>query len=210
MRAYGWLFAFSSLLATGHAWPELPHFELDQTSIANTVVVPRYIKGTCKRIAALTNLSDMAANQTLLNELLSEKKISQPQIDDIMKRKDDINAELQTLNSNATLAAECGAVNAHRQAVKDCKRMNKLEQLTELATNKTAYDEHLAGELLNQKQIEQLKKNMETAEIKLQEMRRNSTLIELCTTGIALQQNGAANQHGNIGEGAYFAYSALT
>lgn len=200
MHAFGWFVAISSLLASSQAWTELPHFELEETIGADTALVQRYVKGTCRRIAALTNLSNMAANQTLLDELLSERKISKAQVDDIKQRKDDINAELQTLNSNATLAAECGAVNAHRQAVKDCKRLAKLEQLAELAKNKTAYDEHLAGELLNQKQTEQLKKNMETAEIKLQEMRSNSTLVEVCTTDVALQRNGAASQHGGIGE----------
>ncbi|KAF1360919.1 hypothetical protein EJ07DRAFT_177021 [Lizonia empirigonia] len=72
-----------------------------------------------------------------------------------------------------------------------------------MANNKTAYDEHLAGELLNKKQVEQLKKNMEGAEIKLQELCSNSTLVKLCTNEVGLQQNGASEQQvGDIGEAA--------
>ncbi|KAF3006798.1 hypothetical protein E8E13_010373 [Curvularia kusanoi] len=142
----------------------------------------------------------MAANQTHLAELLAEKKITQAQVDDMEKKKDAVNTELEALNSNTTVAAECGSINAHHQAVKDCQRMDKLEKLTNLANNKTAYNEHLAGELLNQKQTEQLKKNMETAELKLQELRSNSTLVALCTNEIGLRQNGASHQLGDIGQ----------
>ncbi|KAJ4392736.1 hypothetical protein N0V91_011287 [Didymella pomorum] len=146
----------------------------------------------------------MAANQTRLDGLLANKKLTQTQVDDILSKKDSINAELQQLSSNSTLTAECGVITAHRKVIKGCKKLDKLEKLVGLANNKTAYDEHLAGEILNQKQIEQLKKNMETAELKLQELRSNSTLVELCTNEIGLRQNGAAGQQagGNIGEAA--------
>ncbi|KAG9205117.1 hypothetical protein G6514_009580 [Epicoccum nigrum] len=142
----------------------------------------------------------MAANQTHLDELLAEERLTQAQVDDIVNKKDAVNAELQALIANATVATECGSINAHHQAVKDCKRLDKLEKLTDLANNKTAYNEHLAGELLNQKQTEQLKKNMETAEIKLQEMRGNSTLVALCTKEVGLRQNEASHELGDIGE----------
>ncbi|KAJ4329849.1 hypothetical protein N0V87_010513 [Didymella glomerata] len=146
----------------------------------------------------------MAANQTRLDTLLAEKKLTQEQVDNILSKKDAINTELQQLSSNSTLTAECGVINAHRKVVKGCRKLDKLEKLVELANNKTAYDEHLAGEILNQKQTEQLKKNMETAELKLQELRNNGTLVELCTNEIGLRQNGAAGHQagGDIGEAA--------
>lgn len=202
MYLHDWIIALGVLTTAIHAWPELPHFELQQAGAANSGSAQQSIKGTCKRIAALTNLSSMAANQTSLDAMLADKKITQEQVDYLETTKDAINAELQDLNSNTTLTAECGTLNAHRKAVKDCKRLDKLEKLVELANNKTAYDEHLAGELLNQKQTEQLKKNMEDAEIRLQQMRGNGTLVKLCTNEIGLQQNGAAGQPaGDIGDG---------
>jgi hypothetical protein len=203
MRPYGWFVAISVFIATSYAIPQLPHFELQQASSADASSAERSVKGTCKRIAVLTNLSTMAANQTRLDGLLANKKLTQTQVDDILSKKDSINAELQQLSSNSTLTAECGVITAHRKVIKGCKKLDKLEMLVRLANNKTAYDEHLAGEILNQKQIEQLKKNMETAELKLQELRSNSTLVELCTNEIGLRQNGAAGQQagGNIGEG---------
>ncbi|KAL1592958.1 hypothetical protein SLS59_009602 [Nothophoma quercina] len=202
MYLHDWIIALGVLTTAIHAWPELPHFELQQAGTANSGSAQQSIKGTCKRIAALTNLSSMAANQTSLDAMLADKKITQEQVDYLETTKDAINAELQDLNSNTTLTTECGTLNAHRKAVKDCKRLDKLEKLVELANNKTAYDEHLAGELLNQKQTEQLKKNMEDAEIRLQQMRGNGTLVKLCTNEIWLQQNGAAGQPaGDIGDG---------
>lgn len=203
MRPYGLLVAISVFVAASYARPELPHFELQEASSTNADRAEQSVKGTCKRMAALTNLSTMAANQTRLDTLIAEKKLTQEQVDNILSKKDAINAELQQLSSNATLTAECGVINAHKTVVKGCQKLEKLEKLVELANNKTAYDEHLAGEVLNPKQTEQLKKNMETAELKLQELRSNSTLAELCTNEIGLRQNGAAGHQaaGGIGEG---------
>lgn len=210
MRPYGWFFAISVFLATSYARPNLPHFELQQASSMDADPAQRSVKGTCKRIAALTNLSTMAANQTRIDTLLADKRLTQEQVDNILSKKDAINAELQRLSSNTTLTTECGVINAHRKFVKGCKKLDKLEQLVELANNKTAYDEHLAGEILNQKQTEQLKKNMESAELKLQELRSNSTLVELCTNEIRLQQNGSAGHQigGDIGEGRLSAHAS--
>lgn len=203
MRPYSWFIALAALATTSHAWPELPHFDLQQAGTTTAATTQRSIQDTCKRITALTNLSNMAANQTSLEAMLTGKQLTQEQVDYIETKKGVIDAELQELSSNTTLTAECGAIDAHRKVVKDCKKLDKLEKLVELANNKTAYDEHLAGELLNQKQMEQLKKNMEDAEIKLQQMRSNSTLVELCTNEVGLQQNEAVGQQaGDIGEGA--------
>ncbi|KAJ4324626.1 hypothetical protein N0V94_001196 [Neodidymelliopsis sp. IMI 364377] len=203
MRVNGWLLAICTIVVTSHAWPTLPHFELQQAGNANANAnsVQRSIQGTCKRIVMLKNLSNMATNQTLLDDLLAEKKLTQDQVDYIEARKDAINFELQELSSNATLTTECETIDAHREAVRDCKKLDKLEKLAELASNKTAYNEHLAGEVLNQKQMEQLQKNMEDAEIKLQELRSNNTLVKLCTEEIGLQQNSAVGQQdGAIGD----------
>lgn len=203
MRSCRWLFTLFALVTTSRAWLEPPHFELQQADKADAASRHRSVQGTCKRISALTKLSSMAANQTVLDSMLADKKLTQEQVDYIETKKDAINSELQELSSNATLLAECGVISAHRKAVRDCKQLDKLERLAELANNKTAYEEHLAGEVLNEKQVERLKKNMEDAEVKLQKLRSNSTLIELCTNGTGLQQNGVVGQQGgNIGEGA--------
>lgn len=203
MRSYRWLVALVLLITTSYAWPELPHFKLQQAGNTNAASVPGSTLGSCKRINALMMLSNMAANQTIIDAMLADKKLTQEQVDYIEDKRDTINSELQKLSSNATLTSECDAINAHQKAVKDCKKLYRLEKLVEMANNKTTYNEHLASELLNQKQMEQLKKNMEDAEIKLQELGSNSTLVTLCTSGVGLQENGGVRQQiGDIGEGA--------
>lgn len=204
MRPYVWLVAISSLAATSCAWPALPHFELQQAVNTNEAQPEQSTKATCKRLGHLSHLSNVATNQTLRDTLLADGKLSQEQIDYIVIEGDAITSELNTLKSNTTLMSECGTINAHSKALKDCKKLDKLEKLVEMANNKTAYDEHLAGELLNKMQMEQLKKNMENAEIKLQALRGNSTLVALCTNEVGLRQNGGAGQAaGIIGEGAF-------
>lgn len=200
MFTYYWLYAVLSLTAISCALPQLPHFELQQAEIANEAATEQSIKNTCKRIAALTSLSNVATNQTLRDTLLADKKLSQDQANDIATKKDAIASELQDLSTNTTLTAECGVINAHRKAAKDCKKLDKLQKLVELANNETAYNEHLAGELLNQKQTEQLKKNMEEASIKLQALRSNSTLTELCTNEVGLQNGAVRQEVGDIGQ----------
>ncbi|KAJ4986160.1 hypothetical protein SVAN01_08313 [Stagonosporopsis vannaccii] len=203
MRPYVWLVAISSFTATSSAWPALPHFELQQAASTNEAQTERSMKSTCKRITQLSNLSDVAGNQTLRDTLIADQKLTPEQVDYIETKKDAIESELATLTSNTTLSTECNSINAHRKAVKDCKKLDKLEKLVEMANNKTAYDEHLAGELLNKMQMEQLKKNMEDAEIKLQALHGNSTLVELCANESGLRQNGAIGQAaGGIGEAA--------
>lgn len=151
MHSYGWLIAIFIVFMTAYASPTLPHFELQQNSEANAPLAKRSVQSTCKRIAVLTTLLNTAINQTSLDAMLADNRLTQEQVDYIETKDNAINSELQELSSNTTLIAECDAIIAHQKTVKDCKRLDKLGKLVKLANNKTAYDEHLTGELLNQK-----------------------------------------------------------
>lgn len=147
---------------------------------------------SCKRIRVLTFLNNVVTNQTAMDKLVSKSKFTQDQLDYLKSKKTELAAQLEALTSNSTLTAACDAMNAQRAAAKKCKKIKKLEKLVALANNQTAYNEHLAAEVLNPKQIEQLQKNLEDAQVKLQRLRSNSTLMRLCAGDIGgLQQNGA-------------------
>lgn len=201
MRSFNLLATlFITLIATSNARPGAVHFETRQDYSSQGDA----IQGFCKRIRALTMFANMVTNQTTFNDIVAQSHLNQEQIEFIKTQTTKFVAELDSLTSNTTLTGRCEIINAHNEVVKQCKKLTKLERSTELANNQTALNEHLAGETLNQKQVEQLKKNMESAEINLQEMRGNSTLIRLCTSEIELQQNEALQQDGTIGNRKLF------
>ena len=89
-------------------------------------------------------------------------------------------AQLELLISNTTLTAECDVINADHKAASECKKLKKLEKLAELASEKRSDPEPLVGEILNEIQQEYLTKTMEEAELNLQQLRTNSTLMNVC------------------------------
>lgn len=161
----------------------------------------------------LEKLTNAATSQKFNFEVMvAEDNLSQQEIDWIVSDAGPLATELRDLKSNATLTTQCGAINAHKNAVADCTKLDKLERLVELANNKTAYNEHLAGEILNKKQVDQLHKNMEEAAVKLQEVRTNTTLITLCNAEPDLRSHGAnvaeKQEDGSIGSGEFQCHSA--
>jgi hypothetical protein len=150
------------------------------------------VSKTCKQIQVLTALSHLANNQTALDAMAAKGKIDQERAKWIKSEAAEITTELNTLTSNATLTAACATIDAQRKLAKQCMKLKKLEKLAALANNQTALDEQLASEILNKKQTEELKKNIQEAQAKLQKLRSNSTLVSLCANDTAgLQQNGA-------------------
>ncbi|KAL6709334.1 hypothetical protein ACN47E_001741 [Coniothyrium glycines] len=146
----------------------------------------------CERIRVLTALNGLASNQTALDNLFAEGKMDQKRKDWLEGEASNIASQLNTLNSNVTLTNECATVNAQRKVAKQCKRLKKLKKLAALSNNQTALDEHLAKEILNQKQVEQLRKSIAEAPMKLQRLQSDSTLVALCNENTSqLQQNGA-------------------
>jgi hypothetical protein len=177
MRAFTFFVAlFLAFISTSSAWSP---FETKQDADAATPS-NNGIRKTCRHIRALTHFASLANNQTKLDELLAGGLFTTAQEAYIKSRAAASSSELASLTSNTTLTSECEVINAQRAVRRQCRRLSRLEQLTELANNKTAYDEFLAAKTFNKKQVEDLERSMETAEIDLQMLRENATLTEIC------------------------------
>jgi hypothetical protein len=210
MGPYGYLLAFLlAHIATSSAHPQLPRFNLQQTESAT---LDHATLKTCDRMRALEKLTNTAETEKFnFDVMVAEDNMSQEEINFIVSDSGPLASELRKLKANTTLTAQCAVLGAHQDAVAQCTSLGKLEKLAELASNKTAYNEHLAGEILNSKQVDQLQKNMEQAELKLQKLRTNSTLIILCNTEPGLRPTnhgdaGMAQQQGSaetIANGEY-------
>jgi hypothetical protein len=146
---------------------------------------------TCRRLRTLTKLNEIANNETMLNTIDVHGKLAQERIDWIKKNSADITAKLEKLTSNTTLTAECDTINAQRDAARECKTLETLEKLVNSTNGQTIIDKGPAADFLNEEQKQKLQENFEKAELKLQELRSNDTLMGICTNSIMLQQNGA-------------------
>jgi hypothetical protein len=176
-----------AFITTSCAWSPI---ETRQNADAATPSVNNEIQKTCHHIRALRHLTALANNQTELDTLLAEGLYTASQEAYIKSRAAASASELATLTSNTTLTSECDILNARRAVRKQCRRLSRLEQLTELANNQTAYNEFLAADTFNKKQVEDLLRDMETAEIELQMLRENATLITTCTREPELNDGG--------------------
>jgi hypothetical protein len=168
-------------VATSHAWTNVLPLEARRHNENNTAVS---IEKTCRRIEVLTKLHDIANNQTALNDMLTDSKIAQARIDWIKNKGAETTPEFDTLTANATLTAECDSINAQRDADNECRKLGQLEKLVDLANNLAP----LA--LLTQDQKDRLQQKLVKAELELQELRNNSTLMGLCANAVNLQPNG--------------------
>lgn len=111
----------------------------------------------CERLDALTELNNTASNPSIAS-LLGK------------------------LSSNTTLVADCDMAKANLETAFQCRQLSKLEaRLDERKTMKsTAYSS--AGGLLQEKQQKPLTGTMEKAELELQRLRMNTTLINICNS----------------------------
>jgi hypothetical protein len=162
------------------------------------------IDKTCKKMAKLTALTDLAANQTKLDALVSKGKMNDTSIAALKTKAADASTQLKTLMGNSTLVGECAVVNAHKKDVKTCKEMSKLTKLAALKGNTTAQDAWVAkmekmmkkkmgnetmGAGMDDKMMARLQEIIGNATTKLAEMQGNSTLKDMCTM---LQDKGAS------------------
>ncbi|KAH7355788.1 hypothetical protein BKA66DRAFT_270058 [Pyrenochaeta sp. MPI-SDFR-AT-0127] len=175
------LFAF---LATSYAWPTTDFAVLevrrnrggnDTNSNGNPT------KKACRQLAKLTKLTELAANQTKLDELVAKGKMNATDVEELKTEAADATTRLQTLSANTTLTSECAVINAEKETVGQCKQMNKLQKLADLAGNQTAMDAFVQRKGLNETNVEKLQEKIQQAETKLQEMQSNTTLTDFCT-----------------------------
>ncbi|PSN68305.1 hypothetical protein BS50DRAFT_633909 [Corynespora cassiicola Philippines] len=195
------LFAF---IATAYALPEFPALEArkhDGDGNNGTSKNDNPLNKACHKMTKLTKLSDLANNQTKLDELMSKGRIDQARVDEIKAKAANVTAELQSMQSNTTLVEECAVVNAHRKDLRRCKKMKRLEKLASMANNDTALVAFTQKKDLNETLIAKLKEKISEATTKLQEMQSNTTLTDMCASQQKQEetQDGANSPSGAAG-----------
>lgn len=172
-----------------------PSSDLSDQSLqgSDTITSPRDadIDKTCRRLRTLTQLNKIAHNETLLDTIDIRDKLTQQRIDWIKSNSADITAKLNELTSNSTLAAECGTINAQRETARQCKVLQMLERLVNSTNGQDGVDRGPAADLFSDEQKQKLQQKFEKAELKLQQLGSNATLIGLCQGDVRFQQSGA-------------------
>lgn len=175
------LFAF---VTTSFAWPDaFPVLEArkgHKNGTANGNGNGNSVNKACRQMAKLTKLTELAANQTKLDAMVAKGKLNTTEVDDIKAKAQQATTELQAMQANTTLTTECAVIDAHRKVVSSCKKINKLQKLADMANNQTAKDALVAKKKLNDTQVAKLDERIANATTKLQEMKSNTTLTDLC------------------------------
>jgi hypothetical protein len=139
-----------------------------------------FTKKECKQIERLTHLTDLAANQTKLDELVAKGLLDTAEIDELKSIAANATTKLQMLSSNTTLTGECAVIAAGRKTVQECKETHGLKRLADFAGNQTAVDAFVANKDLNSTEIDKFEKRIQEAETKLKALSSNATLTDFC------------------------------
>ncbi|KAF9741823.1 hypothetical protein PMIN02_005672 [Paraphaeosphaeria minitans] len=178
------LFAF---IATAAAFPELHFFEArkhgnetskggeKKNSTANSV------NKQCRQISKIVRLTELAANQTKLDALVSKGKLNATEVQVIKDKAANATTTLKTLQANTTLVDECNVIAANRHVKEQCFAMKRLAETAALANNTTAMDAFITKKKLNDSQVTKFKEQISKAQTKLQALQSNSTLTDLCS-----------------------------
>ncbi|KAF2449960.1 hypothetical protein P171DRAFT_428079, partial [Karstenula rhodostoma CBS 690.94] len=128
----------------------------------------------------MVQLTELAANQTKLDNLVSKGKLNATEVQVIKDKAANATTTLKTLQANSTLVDECNVIAANRQVKAQCSAMKKLVRNAALASNATAMDAFVAKKKLNDTQVTKFKERISEAQTKLQELQSNTTLTDLC------------------------------
>lgn len=174
------LFAF---FTTSYAWPsaDFAALEVRRDRGGNgTNSNGNPTKKACRQLSKLTKLTELAANQTKLDELVAKGRMNATDVEVLKTEAAEATTKLQTLSANTTLTGECAVINAEKETVGQCKQMNKLQKLADMAGNQTAMDAFVQKKGLNETSVEKLQEKIQQAETRLQEMQSNTTLTDFC------------------------------
>jgi hypothetical protein len=136
----------------------------------------------CRQMSKMVQLTELAANQTKLDALVSKGKLNATEVQTIKDKAANATTTLKTLQANSTLVDECNVVAASQMVKAQCKAMKKLAKTAALASNTTAMDAAVAKKKLNDTQVTKFKEQISKAQTKLQEMQSNTTLTDLCAS----------------------------
>ncbi|KAJ4374383.1 hypothetical protein N0V83_003124 [Neocucurbitaria cava] len=182
MRSFSvvaFLFAFVTI---SYAFPTFGSVNLAVRKDNGTSKGGDTTKSACKQMQKLTHLTELAANQTKLDELVAKGKMNTTEVDALKAKAADASTKLQTLESNSTLTTECAVIEADQQSKQECRQMKELTKLAALADNQTAMDALVAKKGLNSTQMDKLMARIQKAETKLQTLSSNTTLTDFCAT----------------------------
>jgi hypothetical protein len=135
----------------------------------------------CSKMARLTKLTALAANQTKLDALVSKGKLNATEVEDIKAKAANATTTLSDMQGNATLVQECQVVAAHKKVVRACLKMKTLTKLANLASNQTAMNDFIATKQLNGTKLVKFQESIGNATTKLDDMKKNTTLTDLCS-----------------------------
>lgn len=177
------LFAF---IATAAAFPELHMIQVRKHGNDTSNGGGRKngtgnsVNRQCKQLNKIVRLTELAANQTKLDNLVSKGKLNATEVQLIKDKAANATATLTTLRANTTLVNECNVFNANRKVKAQCSNMKKLAKTAALAGNATAMNAFVTAKKLNDSQVTKFKEQISKAQIKLKELQSNKTLTDIC------------------------------
>ncbi|KAF2798761.1 hypothetical protein K505DRAFT_414156 [Melanomma pulvis-pyrius CBS 109.77] len=199
MRSFSFIVALLfALISSTYAWPELHLLEARKGGKGNGTTRAKgngtrgnSVNSQCKQMAKLTKLTELAANQTKLDAMVAKGKLNETEVAAIKTKATEATTKLATMTSNTTLVSECLVVDAHQKVVGQCKKINELTKLANLANNATAKEAWVAKKELNSTQVTKLDEKIANATTKLSTMSSNTTLTSLCAA--EKQQKGTSD-----------------
>lgn len=196
-----------ALIGCTAAFPQFHFFEAradggkNGTARAKNGTRGNSVDKQCKSMAKLTILSELANNQTKIDALVAKGKLSDTQVTELKSQAANATTKLQAMSANATLVGECAAISAHKKTLGQCKEMKSLTKLAALASNQTAMDAMMAKKKLNETQVTMLQDKIKSAQTKLDALKGNTTLADICSKETSQKGNSGSNS-GSAGASA--------
>ncbi|KAK3946250.1 hypothetical protein QBC46DRAFT_3109 [Diplogelasinospora grovesii] len=132
-------------------------------------------KAQCRQVAKLTELTTLAANQTLLDKVT---KNNATRAAAIQAKASAAATQLSTLESNSTLMTACDQIFAVDAMEMACGKMARLEKLQEVVANQTELDKVTKN---NATRADALKAKASADASELATMQSNTTLTAFCS-----------------------------
>ncbi|KAJ9149824.1 hypothetical protein NKR23_g4036 [Pleurostoma richardsiae] len=152
----------------------LPVFLLATAGVAFGKGNSTSTKSQCKQVEKLTELVNLAANATRLDDKTDGNTTKASAI---QAKASSAAATLQTLEANSTLMAACNQIFAVQDMEDSCSQMASLEKATALAANQTLLDAKFGNDTAK---ADKLKAKAAAGATELATLQGNATLTQFC------------------------------
>ena len=158
----------------------------------------------CAEISHLTELVDLVSNSTKLAAFQAKHNLTTAEMQKLKDMAANATAQLTQLKSNTTLVKDCATLHAAAELKSQCKEMQALTQLAQLANNATELQDLQKKYNLTAAQMQEIKNVAANATAMLTKLQSNSTLVADCqnlktnrtnngtTTGMSKHETGIA------------------